>query len=290
MKRLTGSLLCLTLVAAGPLAAAEEKPTAPAPTVSKGELDETYALTWSDEFDGDKLDPVKWVYRTDSKHWSVQLPANVSVEGGLLRMKLTKLEKPVEAVNAEPGKDLKNAKPTTFKYGGAGVISKPAFRYGYYECRMKLPKGAGWHNSFWMQNHSGRGDTLVSTAFQEIDVCENDSVKPTHFGANLHQWKPTHKQFGVWHLKTPDLSEDFHVWGCEYTPQKLRFFFDGKEFASTDKHTTFENNDMHIWLTSIATHLGGAKQVDESKLPAEMTVDYVRLFTKKADAAAAPAK
>ena len=34
-----------------------------------------------------------------------------------------------------------------------------------------------------------------------------------------------------------------------------------------DKNATFEQNEQHIWLTSIATHLGGAKQVDEGVLP-----------------------
>jgi beta-glucanase (GH16 family) len=282
MKKLlarTLMLLAVSTVSSASHAADDAK--APSPNVEAGKLDASYALTWSDEFDGDKLDMNKWVYRTDSKHWSTQLPSNVAISGGLLHLNLTKLAEPKEAVNAEPGKDPKAAKTTVFKYGGAGVISKPAFKFGYYEAKFRNPAGAGWHSSFWMQNHNGKGDTLPTTACQEIDVCEADSFKPAGFASNLHQWKPKHKQFGVWPLKTPDLSKDFHIWGCEYTPEKIRFFFDGKEFASTDKIATFENNDQHIWFTSIATHLGGAKEVDESKLPSEMTVDYIRLYEKK---------
>jgi beta-glucanase (GH16 family) len=286
-KLLTHTVALYALLTLAGLARAAD---APEPAVEDGKLDANYSPSWSDEFDGTKLDTEKWVYRTDSKHWSVQLPENVVVDGGFLRLKLTKLDQPKEAVNAEPGKDPKAGKMTTFKYGGAGVITKQAFKHGYYEAKLKLPAGAGWHNSFWMQNHNGEGNTLVKTACQEIDVCEADSVKPDGFASNLHQWRPTHKQFGAWPLKTPNLSEDFHVWGCEYTPEKVRFFFDGKEFASTDRHATFENNEQHIWLTSIATYLGGAKEVDETKLPAEMTVDYVRFYEKRALAETTPAK
>jgi hypothetical protein len=39
--------------------------------------DSSYQLQWADEFNGSRLDPAAWDYRTDSKHWSTQLPANV---------------------------------------------------------------------------------------------------------------------------------------------------------------------------------------------------------------------
>ncbi len=38
-----------------------------------------YRLSWADEFDGAQLDLARWVHRTDSKHWSTQKPANVSL-------------------------------------------------------------------------------------------------------------------------------------------------------------------------------------------------------------------
>lgn len=81
---------------------------------------------WSDEFNGDSLDTSKWVYRTDSKHWSTQLPQNVSLRDGRLILAVKKEE------------------AGSKHYTGSGVISKEAFRYGYYEARFKVPPGAGW--------------------------------------------------------------------------------------------------------------------------------------------------
>jgi beta-glucanase (GH16 family) len=75
---------------------------------------EGFQLAWADEFNGGALDTSKWNYRTDSKHWSTQLPANVRVDNG-------------SAVLL-----LKKEKSGDKEYTGAGVISKRAFRFGYY--------------------------------------------------------------------------------------------------------------------------------------------------------------
>jgi hypothetical protein len=37
-----------------------------------------------------------------------------------------------------------------------------------------------------------------------------------------------------------------------------------------------------VWLTSIATFLGGTKAVDETKLPATAEYDWVRVYKKSA--------
>ena len=68
-------------------------------------------------------------------------------------------------------------------------------------------------------------------------------------------------------MKTPDLSADFHVFGCEFTPETVKYYFEGKLVQTVDA-TKFPHGDQSIWLTSIASHLGGTKAVDDAKLPA----------------------
>ena len=248
--------LAMTAAAAAP---ANNDPIQP--HVTDGSL-AGYVLAWQDEFGGDKLDVQKWDYRTDSKMWSTQVPGNVSVGNGTLRIALKK----------EPagGKD----------YTGGGVISKRAFKYGYYEARFKCPPGKGWHTSFWMMFHEAAGGTGTKQARQEIDVCEQDSIDPNSYGANLHTCSPQHKSFGPGRIKTPDLSADFHVWGCEFTPTEVRYFFDGKEVGKRDANV-MQHGEQHIWLTSIASPLGGTKAVDDTKLPGTAQFDYVRFYEKK---------
>ena len=221
-----------------------------------------YQLAWSDEFNAPQLDLTKWAFRTDSKMWSTQLPENVSIANGHLILHLKKQE--------SKGKH----------YTGGGVISKSAFKFGYYECKMKTPPGAGWHTSFWMMKHTGIGGTDPKTASVELDAIENDSVHPMSYGVNLHQWNPKpHKSFGGKSVKTPNLSADFHIYGCEYTAKSVTYFFDGKRVQSIDT-SKLHLGDLNIWLTSIASNLGKTTAVDNAKLPAKAEYDYVRFFQK----------
>jgi beta-glucanase (GH16 family) len=223
-----------------------------------------YKLAWADEFDAGALDTNRWDFRTDSKHWSTQKPENVSVRDGKL----------ILTVRKQDAGDK--------HYTGAGVISKRAFKYGYYEARFKVPPGAGWHTSFWMMLHDRKGGTGSSLTAQELDVCENDSVKLTSYGVNVHRWNPQpHISIGHRNVATPNLAEGFHVWGCEFTAATVRFFFDGKVVQTIDA-TKFPHGDQNIWLTTIASSLGGTKAVDDTKLPAAAEYDYVRFYEKGA--------
>ena len=241
------------------------------PTAKDGSMS-AYQLIWSDEFDAADLDAAKWDFRTDSKHWSTQKPENVEVSGGTLKLHLKK----------EEAGDK--------HYTGGAVISKAAFRYGYYEARMKVPPGAGCHTSFWMMLHNGKGGTDPNAACQELDVIENDSNHIASYGVNVHKWKGEHIAFGGKTVKTPDLSAGFHVFGCEFTPATVKYFFDGELVQSVDatkatkkggEAVDFEHGDQHVWLTTIASQLGGTKAVDDTAMPATAEFDYVRFFSKR---------
>jgi beta-glucanase (GH16 family) len=221
-----------------------------------------YLLAWSDEFNGSALDAAKWNYRTGAKGWSQQLPHNVAVANGFLQLALKKEER------------------GDWHYTGGGVISKPAFNYGYYEARVRVPPGAGWHTSFWLQPN-GAGPEVGRV--QEIDIAENDSINPTAYHVNVYRKRPKpvisyeHKA-----VKTPNLAAGFHVWGCEFTPTKIKFFFDDKEVDAFDA-TEVPHADQNIWLTSIAAALGKTTAVDDAKLPAAAQFDWVRFYTKSGD-------
>ena len=241
-------------------------------------LKHPYRLAWSDEFEGTKLDTGKWGYRTDSKLWSTQLPENISVSGGYARIALRKQD------------------AGGMEYTGGGIISKEYFRYGYYEARIKMPSGEGWHTSFWMMDSQHEES---DTSQLELDPLENDSVDLTRYSTDLHQWRSDLGHFKRFTYVHPDASlDEFHVYGVEFTPDGARYYFNGElvdtktsifqrfmtEEEAGGRHplvrdfSEFEHNDMNIWFTSIAAELGGTTRVDESMLPAEAAADYVRFF------------
>jgi beta-glucanase (GH16 family) len=221
-----------------------------------------YALAWSDEFNGTTLDAAKWVCRTDSKNLSTQKPENVVVKDGLLCLTL-KLE-------AAGGKN----------YTGGGIISRPTFKYGYYEARIKMPAGDGWHNSFWLMKHDGSGTTDSQEASQGIDVAQNDSIDHHSYTVALNKYNPLPTEtLGYQRLPTPDLAAEFHVFGCEFTPATAKFFLDGKLVQTVDA-ARISQGDMNVWFSSIASHLGATPKVDDSALPQEAHCDYVRVYLK----------
>ncbi len=114
-------------------------------------------------------------------------------------------------------------------------------------------------------------------ADQEIDVCENDSVNHTLFKVNVHTYNPTHRSLGQIGINSPDLSDGYHIWGCEFTPRQVTFFFDGARVAGKDV-SMIGHGDENIWLTSIAASDGNTKMVNEATLPAVASFDYVRFF------------
>ena len=219
----------------------------------------TYQLSFSDEFNQSSLNEKKWQYRTDSKHWSTQLPENVQVSDGLLHLRGQK--------EKSGGKD----------YTGAGIISIDTFQYGYYEVRMKIPKGAGWHTSFWLMNHDGTGGTGSTAATIEIDICENDSKNSNGYSVNLHKWKGGHVDMKGMYIPTANLAEDFHLFSCEYTPDYVKYYFDNKEVRTIDIKD-LPQGSVNIWITTIASYLDNTKAVDESQLPVSAIVDYVRFY------------
>jgi beta-glucanase (GH16 family) len=217
-----------------------------------------YRLVWSDDFSGPKLDETKWTYRTGKRFLSTQLPENVSVEDGNL----------VIALRAGPD----------HTYTAGGVISRQTFRYGYYEARLKILAGSGWHSSFWMMRNTAPGSG-PDAATIELDALENLSRDLRSYTVNVHRWVPPHISSGTMPVDTADLSKEYHVIGCEYAPDVVRFYLDGK-LVRTVPWKGQPQGDVNVWLTSVAEGMGPRQDVDDTALPGKMLVDWVRVYTK----------
>ena len=211
-----------------------------------------YSLVFEDNFDGTSLDTNKWNYRLDSKAWSTQRSENVTVGGGLLKIALKK-----ETVR---GKD----------YTAGGVISKQEFKYGYYEIRAKLFRAKGWHQSFWTMGY-----------YQEIDGFEVDSISPAQFKYTLHRYNPRVLNINPTSYTGSDSSADFHVYGFEWTSSQVKWYIDGLLIATKD--FAGPHSPQNMWLTVIASSMGGTDSVDDSALPGEVQFDYFRFYARNSD-------
>jgi beta-glucanase (GH16 family) len=226
-----------------------------------------YGLRWADEFEGAALDTARWFPRTDVKLESSQRPENVSVGGGLLTIHLRR----------EPHRGK--------AFTGGGIISKETFRYGYYEARVKMHGGAGWHQPVWAMNAGDGSTTYPARMRTEIDAMEYDSDVAWKGHMGLIKWKGPGTSSSL--TCTPgvyrgalgfDAAADFHTYGFAWTPKDVRFHLDGDlrcvlHYPPADG----EHDAINFWLTAIAYEKAAGK-VDEARLPGKMLVDRVAFY------------
>lgn len=224
-----------------------------------------YTLVWEDNFCGKTLDSTRWKYRTDCKFQSCQRPDNVVVNDDTLKILL-------EEENYQ-------GKPFT----GGGIITKQPSSYGYYEISAKLDDGYGWHQSFWAIGKSGFDDPdpiyADSTGARiEIDCFEHYGDFPnTKFRYGAIDWS-TLRGSSVYmgsigegtYEATSDLSQDFHTYGFEYSPDYINYFFDGELLKTIDIRDA-PQHDVYLWITSIASETNATGD-------GAMYVDYIRAY------------
>ena len=181
---------------------------------------------FSDEFNADTIDDAVWVY---PYRWKGRAPAlfrasNVTIQDGCLQLAMRKEEVP------EMQKD-----PRYHTYTSAYIATRRLTRYGYFEVRAKPMNSAG-SSSFWFSHGTGQWGT-------EIDVFEIGGKalgREFAYNMNCHIFaedgiKNHWNTGGVWH--TPwRLADDYHVYGLEWTPERIAYYVDASLFVHYPTH------------------------------------------------------
>jgi len=218
---------------------------------------EGYTLKWSDEFNGNKLDSARWKYRIGISHESSQRPENVYLDSGKLHIQLKR--------ENHAGKSLT----------GGGVITKTGNGYGYYEVRAKLDGGYGWHEAFWTSGQPGFDSPYImedSAGMVEIDCFEHFFDYNGHrFSFGTHEWLRYPGQFNRGEITTvEDLNTSYNVYGFEYTPDYLNYYFNGRLLETVDMRNA-PIHDFFLWLSAIATKTDAVNS-------GLVSFDYIRAF------------
>ena len=165
-------------------------------------------------------------------------------------------------------------------------ISKPKFmhKFGYYECRCRLQKKAGWWSAFWLQSPC-QGSTLnPAMSGVEIDIME--SFAPNIVMHNIHwdgcgaDWKRDGKpEFEMW----PGDEDGFHRYGLLWDKSGYTFYIDGE----VSWHTDGPVSEIEQFIL-ISTEPSGYRHEDHQPTEAAKAavgdtfiVDYVRVFDIK---------
>lgn len=233
--------------------------------------EEIWALSWSDEFEGNALDMDTWSHEFGSHGWGnnelqmyTSSPNNTEVSNGTL--KITARQESAGSAN----------------YTSARIrtIGKMEFLYGKVEARIKIPSGQGIWPAFWMlgANFEEVGWPLCG----EIDVMEHVNTEPLANSA-IHWFNGGGHTYET---KTAPMDQsEWHVYGADWNEDGVTFILNDQPYF----HFPFEeaNNTAPIFtkpfffLLNVAVGGNWPGNPDATTpFPAVMEVDYVRVFQK----------
>ena len=270
-----------------------------------------WKLVWNDEFEGNSVDRSKWDFDIgngffDYKHhvwipgWGNEElqyytaePTNVSVKDSLLTIRAVK-----ESLH---GCGYTSARLKTRSRDGTALFTK---LYGRVEFRAKVPWGKGLWPALWMLPQDDKYGGWAASG--EIDVMEIVGEKPhevlgtVHFGSGYPARElVTH----VHELPAGSTVADWHVYAAEWEPGEIRFYVDDVHTSScthwwscskTRQGAGLEArraSDLNPWPApfdqpfylvmnvAVGGNFPGAPN-DETRFPAELVVDYVRVYDK----------
>lgn len=241
---------------------------------------EGYKLVWNDEFDGKAISS-DWTFERQPAGW-MNNELQTYIEGSFDGTNVAEIENGILNINCFNGSDGKIYSARMYAKQSTG------WKYGYIEAKIKLPKGRGTWPAFWMMPSNNDYNTNPWPGCGEIDIMEEVGYDAGYAVSTIHCNKYNNGgssiESGRKYVATAE--SDFHVYAMDWTAEKMDFFVDGEKILSykndgkgTDSWP-FDNNFYIILNLAWGGAWGGVKGVDESALPVQMQVDYVRVFQK----------
>lgn len=263
--------------------------------------DKKFKLVWHDEFDGDKLDESKWMYRTNfwgkDAHWFAKPEHGcVEVKDGKVHLKVKRLANgQFVSPQLQTGcliwdiPQIANRKT----FWPLPKREKPKFvhRYGYYECRCTLQQLPGWWSAFWMQTEA-QGTTLdPGMSGIEHDIMESfdpGEVLPGCFHYN--GYGADYKSFYI-----PDCTIDAlsmlkvdqtkeHVFGLLWEESGYSLYVDGRLRGRNAKAVSHVPQFLLIstetkwYRNNLMTGKGVPELEAAAKAGDRFSVNYVRVY------------
>ncbi len=257
-------------------------------------LNTKWELVWSDEFAGDSINLSKWAFQEGTKadggadDWGNQelqyyTKDNARVEDGHLI---------ISAKREDMGGK---------SYTSARLWTEPTYskKYGKIEARISLPEGQGLWPAFWMLPKSL--EYGVWAASGEIDIMEARGRNIYEVDGTIHygkQWPNNVYSGSSYRFPQSEDITGMHIYSIEWEPGEIRWYVDGNLYHTENNWYSKGNNEMfdytfpapfdqefYILLNlAVGGTYDGNKVPDETVImPAEMKVDYVRVYELKGE-------
>lgn len=214
-----------------------------------------YTTIWQEDFTDSELDSKTWTFmpgpvnRSEQQNYTTS-KENVALEDGELVFKPTKRPE-IEKNPVRPA-----GRPIKYDSGFINTFGKKEFLYGKIEMRAKLPKGQGAFPAFWLMGTSngwpGGGEidimeligapTEERLAQGEKDPTDNGRQSNKIIYGTPHFWYEKGDvdkdgsydpfELGGNVRITDDFCDDYHVFGIDWSPDRIDWYLDGVVYNS----------------------------------------------------------
>ncbi|MGB1874165.1 MAG: glycoside hydrolase family 16 protein [Akkermansiaceae bacterium] len=255
-------------------------------------LKRQWVMVWRDEFNGDRLDPSKWVreengygggnferqfYSTDTKY--------CHTSDGTLKI----------SVYRDPHTTV-DGKTQPYCSARIRTLHRAQWKYGRFEIRAKMPDGQGMWPAVWLLPSKSPYGTWASSG--EIDIIESrgSEVHKTtgalHFGG---AWPRNTYLAGAYTFPGKNAAQDFHTYVLEWDKDKISWSVDGvtyktigkaqwySEKARDNPHAPFDQPFYLIVNVAVdGRFFQGTAQISDlladKEFPQTLLVDYIRVY------------
>ena len=237
-----------------------------------------YVKVWSDEFNTPGLpDSNKWGYEVgkvrnnELQYYTYKRSENARIQDTVLILEARK--------EAYKGAD----------YTSASLISKLKgdWLYGKFEIRAKVPIGKGTWPAIWMMPTNDEYGGWPKSG--EMDLMEYVGMNPDNLYYTAHFEGidgKGHQSSGKETTFSQPYSK-FITFSFIWTPTKIEWYADGVKCHTynkpSDDKRTWPFNKMFYMILNLAYggEWGAQQGVDDTKLPHQFLIDYVRVYQLK---------
>lgn len=251
------------------------------PSENNVSASDDYKLVFSDEFnlpDGSQPDSTKW--RRAKRYWSVW-DRWISDSEDVVYIKNGKL-----VCRAIPNRSEPNdtAKMLT---GAIETAGKFSFLYGKMEVKLRTNNKSGNFPAVWMKPE----DRNINRLYGEIDIFEScGSLGEAQHAVHNHLTVKLNKKGPKNIFRTKISLDRWHVYGLEWSPEKLVFTIDGKTTAVYEKSKdnqmladgqwTFNRPFFLILNQSVGDGSTRGMETDTDDIY-ETEFDWVRVYSRR---------
>ncbi len=161
-------------------------------------------------------------------------------------------------------------------------------KFGYFECRCILPKGADIWSAFWLMNDGVFDEDGNGRDGTEIDIFESDGyekLNKNNISTNLHfdGYGDAHQMLGATRfLLKNNPYENFNTYGLEWNENEYIFYINGVETFRTSFGGVSQNEEYMILSVEMRGENGIPSQRENVPAEgAEFIVDYVKVYQYK---------